>query len=118
VARSAPDGHTLLLGSSSEIVQYPAVNKKLAYEAQRDFAPVSLVANVPLVVAVHPGTNADTMAKLIDQAKKDPGKFDYGSAGVGSSTHLAVALLLSKTGTEMNHVPYKGSAAVVTDLLG
>lgn len=118
VARAAPDGHTLLLGSSSEIVQYPAVNTKLAYDAQRDFAPVSLVADVPLVVAVHPGAEADSMAKLIANAKKDPGKFDYGSAGIGSSTHLGVALLLSKTGTSMNHVPYKGSAAVVTDLLG
>jgi tripartite-type tricarboxylate transporter receptor subunit TctC len=118
VARAAPDGYTLLLGSSSEIVQYPAVNPKVSYDALKDFAPVSQVATVPLVVAASPALNADSMAGLLEYAKSHPGAANYGSAGVGSSTHLAMALLLLKSGISMNHVPYKGSAAVVTDLMG
>ncbi len=118
VVRAAPDGYTLLLGSSSEIVQYPAVNPKVSYDALRDFSPVSQVATVPLVVAASPSLNADNMAGLLEYAKSHPDTANYGSAGVGSSTHLAMALLLSKSGISMNHVPYKGSAAVVTDLMG
>ncbi|MFW7343498.1 tripartite tricarboxylate transporter substrate binding protein [Pollutimonas sp. H1-120] len=118
VARAAPDGYTLLLGSSSEIVQYPAVNPKVSYDALKDFSPVSQVATVPLVVAASPSLKADTMAELVEYAKSHPDTANYGSAGVGSSTHLAMALLLSKSGISMNHVPYKGSAAVVTDLMG
>jgi tripartite-type tricarboxylate transporter receptor subunit TctC len=118
VARAAPDGHTLLLGSTSEIVQYPAVNTNVSYDALKDFAPVSLVAAVPLVVTVNSSLDINNMPELLAYAKKNPDRVDYGSAGIGSSTHLAMALLLSKTGTKMNHVPYKGSSAVVTDLLG
>lgn len=118
VARSAPDGYTLLLGSSSEIILYPAVNPKVSYDALKDFAPVSQVAAVPLVVAASPNLKVNDMAELINYAKAKPNETNYGSAGVGSSTHLAMALLLSKSGINMNHVPYKGSAAVVTDLMG
>jgi tripartite-type tricarboxylate transporter receptor subunit TctC len=118
VARAAPDGYTLLLGSSSEIVQYPAVNPKVSYDALKDFSPISQVATVPLVVAASPSLNAGNMAGLLEYAKNNPDTANYGSAGVGSSTHLAMALLLSKSGISMNHVPYKGSAAVVTDLMG
>jgi tripartite-type tricarboxylate transporter receptor subunit TctC len=118
VARSAPDGYTLLLGSSSEIILYPAVNPKVSYDALKDFAPVSQVAAVPLVVAASPNLKVNNMAELINYAKAKPNETNYGSAGVGSSTHLAMALLLSKSGINMNHVPYKGSAAVVTDLMG
>ncbi|MDS1142017.1 tripartite tricarboxylate transporter substrate binding protein [Pusillimonas sp. SM2304] len=118
VARATPDGYTLLLGSSSEIVQYPAVNPKVSYDALKDFSPVSQVATVPLVVATSPSINADTMPQLLEYARSHPDTANYGSAGVGSSTHLAMALFLSKSGINMNHVPYKGSAAVVTDLMG
>ncbi len=118
VARSAPDGYTLLLGSSSEIILYPAVNPKVSYDALKDFAPVSQVAAVPLVIAASPNLKVNDMAELINYAKAKPNETNYGSAGVGSSTHLAMALLLSKSGINMNHVPYKGSAAVVTDLMG
>lgn len=118
VARAAPDGYTLLLGSSSEIILFPAVNPKVTYDPLKDFAPVSQVAAVPLVVAANPGLKVNNMKELISYAKSKPNDTNYGSAGVGSSTHLAMALLLSKSGITMNHVPYKGSAAVVTDLMG
>jgi len=118
VARAAPDGYMLLLGSSSEVVQYPAVNPKVTYQALRDFAPVSQVATVPLVLAVNSNTGVDTVQEFVEFAKSNSATANYGSAGVGSSTHLAMALLLLKLGVDMNHVPYKGSAAVVTDLLG
>jgi len=118
VARAAPDGYMLLLGSSSEVVQYPAVNPKVTYQALKDFAPVSQVATVPLVLAVNSSTGVDTVQEFVEFAKSNSATANYGSAGVGSSTHLAMALLLLKLGVDMNHVPYKGSAAVVTDLLG
>lgn len=117
VARAAPDGYTLLLGSSSEVVQYPAVNPRVSYDALEDFVPVSQVATVPLVLVAGAQTDVVDVPSLVSFAKEQADIANYGSAGVGSSTHLAMALLLSKTGVEMNHVPYKGSAGVVTDLL-
>lgn len=118
VARSAADGYTLLLGSSSEVVQYPAINPRVSYEPLKDFAPISQVATVPLVLAVGEKTGVTDLASLVTFARDNVDKANYGSAGVGSSTHLAMALLLSRAGVGMNHVPYKGSAPVVTDLLG
>lgn len=117
VARAAPDGYTLLLGSSSEIAQYPAVKADLPYDSIKDFTPIAAVATVPLALTVKQELPVTSVAELIDYAKKNPGKLNYGSAGPGSSTHLAVALLTSMTNTDMTHVPYKGSAPVITDLL-
>jgi tripartite-type tricarboxylate transporter receptor subunit TctC len=117
VARAAPDGYTLLLGSSSEISQYPNVKADVPYDSMKDFAPIAAVATVPLALAVKQDLPVTTVAQLLDYARKNPGKLNYGSAGPGSTTHLAVALLTSMTGTEMTHVPYKGSAPVITDLL-
>ena len=117
VAKAAPDGYTLLLGSSSEISQYPAVKADLPYNSLKDFTPIAAVATVPLALTVKQDLPAKSLAELIDYAKKNPGKLNYGSAGPGSTTHLAVALLTSMTGTDMTHVPYKGSAPVITDLL-
>ncbi len=117
VARAAPDGYTLLLGSSSEIAQYPNVKADIPYNPEKDFAPIAMVATVPLALAVKEALPAKTVAELLDYARKNPGKLNYGSAGPGSTTHLAVALFASMTGIDMTHVPYKGSAPVITDLL-
>lgn len=117
VAKAATDGYTLLLGSSSEIAQYPAVKTDVPYDSIKDFAPIAAVATVPLALTVKQELPVTSVVELIDYAKKNPGKLNYGSAGPGSSTHLAVALLTSMTGTDMTHVPYKGSAPVITDLL-
>jgi tripartite-type tricarboxylate transporter receptor subunit TctC len=117
VARAPADGYTLLMGSNSEISQYPNVKADIPYDSLKDFAPIMLVANVPFVLAVTDKLPVKTVAELLDYARKNPGKLNYGSGGVGSATHLAMALLTSMTGTTMTHVPYKGSVPVVTDLL-
>lgn len=117
VAKAAPDGYTLLLGSTSEVVQYPNVNPKIPYNPQRDFAPISLVGNVPLVLVVHPSLPVKSVKDVIALARSRPGEINFSSAGNGSTTHLAVELLVLATGIKMTHVPYKGSPPAVTDLV-
>lgn len=117
VAKAAPDGYTLLLGSTSEVVQYPNVNPKIPYNPQRDFAPISLVGNVPLVLVVHPSLPVKSVKDVIALARSRPGEINFSSAGNGSTTHLAVELLVLTTGIKMTHVPYKGSPPAVTDLV-
>lgn len=117
VAKAAPDGYTLLLGSTSEIAQYPNVNPKIAYNPQRDFAPISLVGNVPLILVAHPSLPVKTVRELVALAKSRPGAINFSSAGNGSTTHLAVELLVLTTRIRMTHVPYKGSAPAVVDLV-
>ncbi len=117
VARAPADGYTLLLGSSSEIAQYPNVAANVPYDPQRDFTPIALIATVPLALTVSAALPVKTVPELLDRARANPGKLNYGSAGPGSSTHLAMVLLTSMTGTTMTHVPYRGSAPVVTDLI-
>ncbi len=117
VARAPADGYTLLLGSSSEIAQYPNVAANVPYDPQRDFTPIALIATVPLALTVSAALPVKTVPELLDHARANPGKLNYGSAGPGSSTHLAMVLLTSMTGTTMTHVPYRGSAPVVTDLI-
>ena len=118
VAKAPPDGYTLLLGSTSEVVQYPNVNPKVAYSPTRDFAPVSFVGTVPLVLVVHPSLPVKSVKELIALARSRPGEINFSSAGNGSTTHLAVELLVLTTGIRMTHVPYKGSSPAVTDLVG
>lgn len=117
VAKAAPDGYTLLLGSTSEIAQYPNVNPKIAYNPQRDFSPISLVGNVPLILVAHPSLPVKTVKELVALAKARPGAINFSSAGNGSTTHLAVELLILTTRIKMTHVPYKGSAPAVVDLV-
>lgn len=117
VARATPDGYTLLLGSSSEIAQYPNVAANVPYDSVRDFVPIALIATVPLVLTVTDSLLVKTTQEVIAYAKQNPGKLNYGSAGPGSTTHLAVALFNAMTATQMTHVPYRGSAPVVTDLI-
>ncbi len=116
-ARAAPDGYTLILIPSNHTVN-AALHKKLPYDVIRDFAPISLAGSSPLVLAVHPSLPVKNVRELIAFAKARPGQLTYGSAGVGSSGHLAGALFDSITGTATTHVPYKGMSVAVTDLIG
>jgi len=117
VANAPADGYTLIMGTISSHGINPALYKKLSYDPVRDFAPVSMVATVPNVLAVHPSVPANNVAEFIQFAKSHPGKVLYGSAGVGSSLHLSMELLKSLAGINIVHVPYKGSALFMPDLL-
>ncbi len=116
-AKAAPDGYTILLGSTSELVQYPNVNPKIPYNPLRDFAPVVMVGTVPLVLIVHPSLPVKNVKELVVLAKARPGEINFGSAGNGSTSHLAVEFFALVTGVKMTHVPYKGSPQAVIDLI-
>jgi tripartite-type tricarboxylate transporter receptor subunit TctC len=117
VAKAAPDGYTLLLGSSSEVALYPSLQPKSPYDPTKDFTAIALVAVSPLVFVANDTLPAKSIRELVQAAKANPGKITYGSAGNGSTTHLAVELFASMAGIQLLHVPYKGSAPVITDLL-
>jgi tripartite-type tricarboxylate transporter receptor subunit TctC len=117
VARSAPDGHTLMIVSIGHAVN-PSLYPKLSYDATKDFEPVSLVGIVPNILVAHPSLKANNVKELIAQAKAAPGKLTYASAGNGTTVHLAAELFNSMAGVDVLHVPYKGSAPAVTDLMG
>jgi tripartite-type tricarboxylate transporter receptor subunit TctC len=116
-ARSAPDGYTLGLNSASSVSIAPFSVAKMPYDPNKDFALITTVVRVPEVLAVNPALPVNTFAELIAYAKANPGKVNYGSAGSGSITHLAGELLKVEAGIDMVHVPYKGAAPAVTDLL-
>jgi tripartite-type tricarboxylate transporter receptor subunit TctC len=115
--KSAPDGYTLGLNSGSTLSIAPYSLARLPYDVKKDVALVTLVVRVPEVLAVHPSVPAKTLAELIAYARANPGKINFGSAGSGSITHLAGELLKSEAKIDMVHVPYKGAAPAVTDLL-
>jgi tripartite-type tricarboxylate transporter receptor subunit TctC len=115
VARSAPDGYTLLASSSANTVN-PALYK-LAFDFERDLAPIGLIAEAPLLLVAHPGAGVHSVQQLIAAAKAKPGGFSYGSSGVGSFVHLNGELFKINTGTNLAHVPYKGSSQAIADLL-
>jgi tripartite-type tricarboxylate transporter receptor subunit TctC len=114
-ARANPDGHTLLMVAIGHAIN-PALQKKLPYDTERDFAPVSLTAVLPLLVAVHPSSKATSMKELIAQAKARP--ISYASGGIGSSQHLAGELINNMAKIKMNHVPYKGGNQGMLDVVG
>lgn len=116
VVRSAPDGHTLLLGSSTMAIN-PLVIPKLPYDAIRDLAPIALASRLPGVLAVHPSVPANTLAEFIALAKAQPGKINYGTGGRGTADHLIGVLFSSMAGIQLTDVPYKGSAALLNDLM-
>ena len=116
-ARSAPDGYTLILGHIGTLAVNPAMFPKLPYDPVADFAPVSLLAHVPNVVAVHPSVPAKNFREFIALAKAKPGSLNYGSAGNGSAGHLAFEYLKQVAGIDLVHVPYKGTGPMTTDLL-
>ncbi|MBW8268671.1 Bug family tripartite tricarboxylate transporter substrate binding protein [Caldovatus aquaticus] len=117
VARSAPDGYTLLMGTNTPMAAAPAIHPNLSYDPLRDFAAVSIVALSPNMAAVHPSVPANTLQEFIAYARANPGKVSYGSAGVGSSQHIAGALLAHMAGLEMTHVAYRGGAPAALDLI-
>ena len=117
-ARAAPDGYTLLLGSTSELALYPALAPKLGYDTLRDFATIALVSDIAFMLVVHPSLPARSVKELVQLARARPGEINYGSAGTGATSHLTLALFCHMTGTRMAHIPYKGSAPAAADLLG
>ena len=116
VAKSAPDGYTLLLGNTSLLGIHVSLYSKLPYDP-RDFAPVSVLAISPSALVVHPSVPAKSASELIAHAKASPGKLNYASAGNGTPFHLSAELFKAQTGTNMVHVPYKGAAPALSDLL-
>lgn len=118
VAKSPADGYTLLVGSSGTMSINTSLYSKLPYHPLKDFEPVSLLAYVPLFLAVNPKVPAETAGDLIKLAKKSPGALNYGSGGSGVTSHLTMELLKHQQSFDMTHVPYKGSPAAVTDLIG
>jgi tripartite-type tricarboxylate transporter receptor subunit TctC len=117
VARSAPDGYTLLIGTSSTHGVNSAVNPKLSYDPVKDFSPVVLLATAPWMVVVNPSLPVHNPKELIEYAKAHPGQLNFASYGRGSSNHLATELLKARAGIDVVHVPYKGSAPALLDLV-
>lgn len=117
VARSEPDGYTLLFTTGSVIVSNPLLYKKLSYDPVRDFTMLAVVCDSPLVMEVHPSVPARTVAELVAYAKQNPGKVSFGSGGVGATVHLAGEMFKQVAGIQMTHVPYKGTGPALTDLL-
>jgi tripartite-type tricarboxylate transporter receptor subunit TctC len=118
VAKAPPDGYTLVVGSSGTMAINPSLYSKLPYHPLKDFQPVSILAVVPLFLAVNPQFPAQNAADLVKLAKATPGKINYGSAGSGVTSHLTMELFKQAQGIDLIHVPYKGSPAAVTDLIG
>jgi tripartite-type tricarboxylate transporter receptor subunit TctC len=116
-ARAAPDGHTLFLGVSGILAANPALYRTLPFDPLRDFAPISQVAFIPNLVVVNPDLPVRDLAGFIAYARAAPGRVHYGSAGIGTSLHLAGALLAARAGLSLVHVPYRGGAPAATDLL-
>ncbi len=117
-AKAAPDGYTLTLGASSGMSTNPASGAKLDYDPVKDFTPVGLAAYVPQLVVVHPSVPAKNFTELIDLAKAQPDKINFGTPGVGTVGHLSVAFFNVTTGARFTHVPYKGAGPAMIDLLG
>lgn len=118
VAKAAPDGYTLLVGTVGTHGINQSLYGKLPYDPIKDFAPITLLATVPNVLVVHPALPANNVKELIALAKSKPGKLNYASSGNGTSIHLSAELFKTMTGTFMTHIPYRGSAAALTDLVG
>ena len=118
VARSAPDGYTLVLGGTGTLAINPTLYANADYDPRKDFAPIGLIATSALVVLVHPSIAAKSIGELVALAKREPGKLNYASAGPGSGIHLAAELFASMAGIKLTHIPYRGSAPALNDLVG
>ena len=118
VAKSLPDGYTLLLGNIASLAINVGIYAKMPYDPAKDFTPIMRTIDVNYVLVVHPSVPAKSVAELVAYAKANPGRLSYGSAGSGSLPHLATELFKAGTGTDLLHVPYKGGGPMVTDLLG
>ncbi|HMR34175.1 MAG TPA: tripartite tricarboxylate transporter substrate binding protein [Geminicoccaceae bacterium] len=117
LARSEPDGYTLGMGTVSTHAINPTLYKNLPYDPDTAFAPISLFVTLPNVLAVNPEIPAETVPELIELLKAEPDTYTFASSGVGTSTHLAGELFMAKTGTRINHVPYKSSGQVILDVI-
>lgn len=116
-ARATPDGYTLVLGTSGGLVVSAAFGTRLQYDPVKDFAPVGLGVYAPFLIVVHSSVPAKSMKELIELAKAQPGKINFGSPGTGTPNHLGMELLTSLTGAKFTHVPYKGGGAATVDLV-
>lgn len=118
VARSDPDGYTIVLGHVGTLAVNPSMLSSIPYDTDKDFVPITLIAKVPVVFVIHSDVPAKNFKEFIALAKSEPGKLSYGSAGNGSAGHLAFEQLKLVTQTDILHIPYKGTGAQLTDLLG
>jgi tripartite-type tricarboxylate transporter receptor subunit TctC len=118
VAKSAPDGLTLMVGTVGTHAINPSLYARLPYDAVRDFTPLALIAHGPVAIIVHPAQPAKTLADLVALAKQKPGTLNYGTAGVGTPGHLTAEMFRAASGIDIQHVPYKGGALAITDLIG
>jgi tripartite-type tricarboxylate transporter receptor subunit TctC len=118
VARSSPDGQSLLVGTVGTHAINAALYARLPYDPLKDFTPLALIAMAPVAVVVHPSQPVKSLADLVALAKQNPGKLNYGSAGLGTPGHLTAEMFCATSGIKLLHVPYKGSAPAVTDLIG
>lgn len=116
VAKSAPDGYTLLMSASPLTINH-LTSPKLPYDAVADFAPVSMIVSVPSALVVNPGLPVKTVQELIAMAKAKPGELSYGTAGIGTNPHISMELFKSMAGVDILHIPFKGIAASMTDIL-
>lgn len=118
VARSAPDGYTLLVTASGPMVINPSLYAKLPYDSLKDFEPISMLGLIPLIIVANNNLPVRSIRELVALAKSHPGEITYASSGPGTAQHLAMELFKAKTGTNLTHIPYKGSGPAVSDLLG
>ena len=118
-ARAAPDGYTVLLADSTTLAVNPSLYRKLPYDPQKDFLPISMTARFAMLLVVNPSlTKAASVKEFIAEAKRDPGKINFASVGAGTTHHLAMELFEQQSGISLNHIPYKGAAPAVQDLVG
>ena len=117
VASSEPDGHTLMFSTPGPVVASPLINRNAGYDTLKSFAPVAIVSQSPLLLIIHPAVPAKTVKELVAYAKANPGKVHYPSPGFGTQPHLVGEMFKSMTGLDIVHVPYRGSAPAITDLL-
>ena len=118
VAKSAPDGYTLLLGYTGTLAIGPSMYPNAGFDPRKDFAPVGRIGTAPTLLVVHPSLLVHSVAELVAYAKANPGKLNFGSAGIGTVGHLAGELMATMAGLKLVHVPYKGTGPAITDLLG
>ena len=118
VAKAEPDGHTLMIATSTTLAVNPALYKKLAYDAVRDFTPIAAIAGITFALVVNPDLPVKTLADFIAYAKARPGELSYGSPGSGSPHHLGAEMLKTMTGIDMKHVTYRGSVQAMQDVIG
>src|SRR5438309_4278742 len=118
VAKSDPDGYTLVLGYPGTLAIGPSLYKHAGYDPRKDFAPIGLIGNAPNALVVHPSFPAKTIGELIAYAKANPGKVNFGSAGAGTVSHITGEYFAASAGIKLVHIPYKGTGPALTDLLG